>query len=95
MKTRSDSTRWPSTARIAGSTITDAIAARNTTATPAYANERRYVTGNSSSASSEIITVAALNATVRPAVCIVRPTATFVDAPSASSSRYRDTMNRL
>ena len=74
---------------------TDEIAARNTTATPAYANERRYVTGKSSSAASEIITVPALNTTVRPAVCIVRPTATLVDAPVASSSRYRETTNRL
>ena len=94
-KIRSDSTRGPSTARIAGRTITAETAARKTTATPAYANDRRYVTGKRRSDASEIITVAALNTTVRPAVCIVRPTATLVEAPAASSSRYRDTTNRL
>ncbi len=44
---------------------------------------------------SEIATVPALNATVRPAVCIDRPTATADDTPRLSSSRYRETTKRL
>ena len=50
LKTRPFSTRGPSTARIAGSTTTDATAARPTTATPANANDRRYGIGKSTSA---------------------------------------------
>jgi hypothetical protein len=62
-------------------------AARITTATPAYANDRRYGTGKITSAESEIATVPALNATVRPAVCIDLPIATAGDTSRASSSR--------
>ena len=87
LKIRPFSTRGPSTASTAGSTTIDTRAASPTTATPANANERRYGIGNSTSAASEIITVPALNATVRPAVCIVRPTATSCVAPRPSSSR--------
>ena len=72
LNSRPFSMRGPSTASTAGSTTTAATAASPTTATPAYANDRRYANGKINSASSEIITVIALNTTVRPAVCMLR-----------------------
>ena len=50
--------------------------------------------GNTSVASSEAA-VRALNATVRPAVRTVRTTAARGSWPARSSSRNRDTTNRL
>ncbi len=87
LNSRPFSMRGPRTARTAGSTTTAATAARPTTATPAYANDRRYENGKINRASSEIITVIALKTTVRPAVCMLRAIATRVDSPFASSSR--------
>ena len=84
---RKRSIRGPSAARIAGSTTIEASAENATTAMPAYAKDCRYGTGNTSSADIEIITVIALNATVRPAVWSDRPMATAVPAPVSSSSR--------
>ncbi len=93
LNNRPFSTRGPRIASTAGSTTTAATAASPTTATPAYAKERRYANGKINSASNEIITVIALNTTVRPAVCMLRAIATRVDSPFTSSSRYRETMN--
>ena len=94
-KTRKESTRCPSTASSAGSTTTAPSAASTDTATPAYANERRNDSGKSHSARSETATVSALPATVRPAVDTVRTTASSVDSPFRSSSRNRETTNKL
>ena len=62
---------------------------------PAYANDRRNASGNSHSAVSDTATVKALPATVRPAVATVRTTASWGSRPLCSSSRNRETMNRL
>ncbi len=51
--------------------------------------------GNTSMAASEAATVAALNTTVRPAVLTVRTTAGPGSRPLRSSSRNRETTNRL
>ena len=74
-RTRSFSTRGPSTASRAGSTTTAPSAARATTAMPAYPNDRRKASGKTSMAARETITVPALNKTVRPALSTVRWTA--------------------
>ncbi len=89
----SESTRLPRTAMNAGSTTTAASAASATTAMPAYANDRRKYSGNTSSAASETPTVSALNSTVRPAVSTDRTTASCIESPFRTSSRYLDTMN--
>jgi hypothetical protein len=65
------------------------------TAMPAYAKDLKNVIGNTSIAARAMATVAALNTTVRPAVRTVRLTASEVLRPAASSSRKRDTTNRL
>ncbi len=51
--------------------------------------------GNTSIAANAMATVVALKTTVRPAVRTVRTTASVVVWPPASSSRKRETMNRL
>jgi hypothetical protein len=81
------STRGPRAASTAGRTTIEVTAASRTTAVPAKANDRMYGIGNSSRAARDTATVPALNATVRPAVCMVRDSATSMGAPWASSSR--------
>ena len=64
-----------------------AAAANATTATPAYANDFRKYIGNKTIATIDSATVIAENNTVRPAVAIVRISASSRPAPSAISSR--------
>jgi hypothetical protein len=71
------------------------MAAVIATPIPAYANDRRNAIGNTSKAANDTATVMALNTTVRPAVRTVRPTASWGSKPARSSSRNRDTTNRL
>ena len=75
--------------------MTDTAPASNDTPMPAYANDRRNASGKTSRAEREMATVTALNATVLPAVCTVRTTALCGSRPARSSSRYRETTNRL
>ncbi len=60
--------------------------ATSTTAAAPSPIERRNICGNTSSPSSAVATVSPENATVRPAVAIVRTTACSVLAPSATAS---------
>ena len=71
----SRSTREPSVAKSAGRNRMAPTKASATTAIPAYANDRRKNSGKMSSAPKEMATVRALNSTVRPAVRMVRTTA--------------------
>ena len=73
----------------AGVTTSAATAANATVATPAYANDFRKCIGNSTITAIDSATVVAENTTVRPAVIIVRTSASSRLAPSASSSRNR------
>lgn len=82
-------------ANAAGSTSSVVNTAAASTASPAYANERRKYSGKTSSAASASATVRPEYSTVRPAVRTVVVTAAAVSAPPASSSRNRLTMNRL
>src|SRR5262249_15852160 len=72
---RSESTRCPSTASSAGRATTAAIPAMSATPTPAYANDRKNASGNTSNAASATATVSALKATDSPPGCTVRTTA--------------------
>src|SRR5262245_51733351 len=75
------STRWPSTASSAGSVTTATRADNVATAIPATAIERRTTIGNTRSADIAAASVAAENATVRPAVQTVVVTAASTVAP--------------
>ena len=85
----------PSTASSAGRISRAPNAASATTAMPAYAKDLRKESGKTIIAASEMATVAALNATVRPAVATLRTTASWGRSPPRISSRNRDRMNRL
>ncbi len=84
---RSELTLGPSTASSAGRLTTAPTPARSATPMPAYANDRKKASGNTSSAASATATVSALNATVLPAVWTVRTTASCGARPLWSSSR--------
>jgi hypothetical protein len=84
-------TRGPRTASIAGSTVSDTAAAVSATSTPPYPIENRNRRSNTISEPMAAATVMALNSTVRPAVRIVRRSASDVSTPFASSSRKRET----
>ena len=84
----------PSTASSAGQQRSARLTiATSTAAMPPKPMERRKTCGNSSSDASATATVSPENATVRPAVAIVRTTASVGAAPGASSSRNRLTTN--
>ena len=85
--------RCPRTASPAGSSDSEASIATNTAAMPPYPIERRKPCGNSSRLASASVTVMPETATVRPAVRIVRTTASRTSYPARSSSRNRLTMN--
>ena len=89
------SIRVPIIASTAGRNTSDAVAASATTEIPAYANDRRNDSGNTSNAAREMTTVSALNSTVRPAVSTLRTSAASASLPRRSSSRNRDTTNKL
>ena len=57
--------------------------------------EYRNLSGNTSSEASAPATVSELYSTVRPAVCSVRAIAARESRPTASSSRKRESTNRL
>ena len=90
---RSVSTRCPSTASSAGSTVSAATIATSTAAMPPNPIERRNICGKNSSEASATATVRPENATVRPAVAIVRDQRRLGVLPGASSSRNRLTTN--
>ena len=83
----------PSSAKILGSTATDRIAASPTALIAPKAMDFKKACGKISSPDSATATIAAENTTVLPAVAAVLRTAVGTSAPSASSSRKRDTMN--
>lgn len=87
-------TRCPRTTSSGGMTNSALAAAMATTPTPAKPNERRKYCGKTRSAASAAATVEAENATVRPAVCTVRRTASSTLAPVASCSLNRLIINR-
>ena len=100
--------RRPNNASIAGTRVSALATAMMITATPAAPKERRIAGEKTSRPAIEIATVSAENATVRPAVSMVR-TSAVVTAPSPrrrreaapsssstrrwSSSRNRDTIS--
>ena len=94
-RTSRESIRSPRSISTAGVITSDVTAAITTTPSPAYAKERRKYIGKIASAASARATVTAENATVRPAVCIVRKIADALSRPSATSSRYRVTSNSV
>ena len=84
----------PSSASTAGSTVSAATIAIRTAAIPPYPIDLRKVCGKTSSELIAAATVNAENATVRPAVAMVRTTAPLVSSGSrAISSRNRETTN--
>src|SRR5438094_744183 len=83
VRTSAESSRAPSSTIIAGVTIRAAVAAKTTTATPAYAKDFRKKIGNNAIATIDNATVTAENSTVRPAVTIVRTRASSGAAPLA------------
>lgn len=89
--------RGPSTASSAGSTLSAATIATSTAAMPPKPMERRNICGNNSSPASEIATVRPEKQTVRPAVAMVRTSASSTrwgaGGRAASSSRKRLTTN--
>jgi len=90
---RSASTRRPSTASSAGSTVRLASIATATAATPPMPIDRRNICGKISSPDNASATVTPETATVRPAVAIVRDSASDVVCPWSNSSRNRLTTN--
>lgn len=90
---RSALTRWPRTARSAGSTMSAASTSTATVATPPYPIERKKSSGNSIRLVRATATVTPETATVRPAVATVRATACSTVGWRCSSSRNRVTMN--
>ena len=92
-KIGTESTFGPRVARIAGSVTTAPITAMATTEIPAYANDRRKMSGKIKRAASEAATVKPLNMTVRPAVMRLLTTASSELAPSFISSRNLETTN--
>ena len=95
-RTRNASTRGPSTASRAGSTVSAATSATRTAAIAPYPIDFRKPWLKKSSADSETATVMPENSTVRPAVTMVRPRAAATTSrvlPSARiSSRKRLTI---
>ena len=87
-RTSSESSRSPSSTIAAGATRMAAAAANVTTAIPAYANDFRKYIGNNTIATIDSATVSAENSTVRPAVAMVRISASSRVDPAANSSRY-------
>ncbi len=79
--------RLPSSSRIAGSTVSDTVAAIAATTRPAYPMERTASSGKNSRPDNATATVTAEKATVRPAERMVAATAGPVAAPAANSSR--------
>ena len=79
----------PQMANVAGAITSAAAPATIATAAPAIPIDFRKPSGNTVSVISASATVTALNATVRPAVCIVVRTASGLSL--ASSSRKRVT----
>ena len=88
-RTSSESSLSPKSMMAAGVTITAASAANPTVAIPAYANDFRKYIGNRIIAAMDSATVVAENNTVRPAVIMVRTSASSLLAPPASWSRKR------
>ena len=84
----------PTIASSAGSSVTAAAAARNTTIAPAIPTERRIMNSNSTSPSNPSRTVSPEKKTARPAVATVASTARatrsgWLGSRAASSSRNR------
>jgi hypothetical protein len=79
----------------AGRNTTVDVAATSATTSPPRPIETRNRCGNTVRHAIAATTVVALNSTVRPAVCIVMRTASGTSAPRPSSSRKRETQNRL
>jgi hypothetical protein len=73
--------------------VSAATIATSTAAMPPNPIERRNISGNINSAASDTATVIPENTTVRPAVAIVRASASWTVACRGSSSRNRLTMN--
>ena len=80
-------TRGPSSASSAGSATRASVAATNATSIPPMPIEYRKRCGKTSSEARAAITVSAEKATVRPAVVIVRRSASKPGPTRASSSR--------
>ena len=79
----------------AGSSVRAAPAAESAVTMPPIPIDCRKRSGKTVSELIATATVTALNATVRPAVRIVTVTASATSRPAATSSRKRETMNRL
>ena len=88
------STRRPTRESRAGSRVTELSTANATTATPAYPMELRKRAGKRMRPVKQMASASPEKATVRPAVAVVRRTASSTSDPAASSSRNRLTMNR-
>ena len=79
----------------AGSTTTETRAASTATLITAYEIEYRIGSGKTSSTAMHSATVSAEKITVWPAVRRVVASASAVDLPAVSSSRYRVRTKRL
>ncbi|SKT90685.1 Uncharacterised protein [Mycobacteroides abscessus subsp. abscessus] len=86
-RTSRASIRSPSRVTTAGTMTSAAMAPTKTTATPAYPNDLRKYIGNRISATRASATVSAENSTVRPAVVMVRTSASSRGLPAFTSSR--------
>ena len=80
-------TRSPSRTKSAGRTVSEISPASGATSPPAMPIERRKPSGKIASVAIAAATVTELKATVRPAVAIVRRTASAPGPSRASSSR--------
>ena len=82
-------TRWPKSDRSAGWSVSAAAIEASGTRTPPTPIERMNGTGMKRSTASPIATASPEKTTARPAVSIVRTTASSVESPRSSSSRKR------